>query len=222
VAVLYEVGRTYSAHLARSFVEAFEEGDQGRTTEEFVYLPLETDFRNQLRDIAAWDPDAIFLPSSFTDATLVGMQAEQLGLQATLLGADGWSNRLLFARGGPSRPSYFGDHCAPPEAFDARYREAYGEESDGCRAVLAYDAVMALAAALERVGPVADRGLAGDLRPLRARVRDALAEVEIEGEAGAVRFDEHGDSQRSVAIMRTSRDPDGVRRTRLVRLLRGP
>jgi ABC-type branched-subunit amino acid transport system substrate-binding protein len=88
--------------------------------------------------------------------------------------------------------------------------------------VLAYDAVMALAAALERVGPVADRGLAGDLRPLRARVRDALAEVEIEGEAGAVRFDEHGDSQRSVAIMRTSRDPDGVRRTRLVRLLRGP
>jgi branched-chain amino acid transport system substrate-binding protein len=222
VAVLFEVGRTYSADLARSFIESFEEGGEGRTTEEFVYLPLETDFRNLLRDIDAWEPDAVFLPGSFTDATLVAMQARQIGLDATLLGADGWSNRLLFARGGPARPAFFADHCAPPAAFEVRYRRAYGEESDGCRAVLAHDAVKALAAALERLGPLQDRDLEGDLRALRARVRDALAGLEIEGAAGPVRFDAHGDSQRSVAIMRTSVDADGQRRTRLVRLLKGP
>ncbi len=47
VAVLYEVGRSYSAKLARSFVERFRDPAAGRLTEELFYLPLETDFRGQ-------------------------------------------------------------------------------------------------------------------------------------------------------------------------------
>jgi len=222
VAVLYEVGRTYSAHLADSFAAAFEEGEGGRTTEQFFYLPLEIDFRDQLRDIDGWEPDAVFLPGSFTDASLVGVQAEAIGLEATLLGADGWSNRLLFARGGPRQAAYFADHCAPPESFEARYREAYGEGTDGCRAVLAHDAVLALTAALRSLGPLTGAELDGDLRPLRARVREALAGLRIEGEAGPVRFDERGNSRRRVAVLQTSLGPGGERRTRLVRMMEGP
>ncbi|HET7747006.1 MAG TPA: ABC transporter substrate-binding protein, partial [Vicinamibacteria bacterium] len=106
VAILYEVGRTYSAKLARSFAERFASPGEGRVVAEFFYLPLETDFRTQLREVAAFRPDVVFLPGSFTDATLIAMQAEQIGLRATLLGGDAWSNQLLFKRGGPGRPAF--------------------------------------------------------------------------------------------------------------------
>ena len=48
VAILYEVGRSYSAKLARSFADAFVDPRKGRVVAEFLYLPLETDFRTQL------------------------------------------------------------------------------------------------------------------------------------------------------------------------------
>ncbi|HEX6738711.1 MAG TPA: ABC transporter substrate-binding protein, partial [Vicinamibacteria bacterium] len=48
-AVLYEVGRPYSARLARSFLGRFRDPAAGRTAAEFAYLTLETDFRAQLR-----------------------------------------------------------------------------------------------------------------------------------------------------------------------------
>ena len=101
-AILYEVGRAYSTRLARSFIEHFDDPARGRVVEEFFYLSLETDFRAQLRAIRAFDPDVLFVPGSFTDATLIAGQATAVGLEATLLGADAWSNPLLFKRSAPA------------------------------------------------------------------------------------------------------------------------
>jgi branched-chain amino acid transport system substrate-binding protein len=205
-AVLYEVGRSYSAKLARSFVEHFQDASAGRTTAEFFYLPLETDFREPLREVAAFAPDVVFVPGSFTDATLVALQADRLGLQPTFLGGDAWSNRLLFKRGGPSRPAYFCDHCFPPASFAERYRVRFRQDADGCRAVLAYDAVRALAAALQSLGPLASDDLAGRLAETRERLRAALAAVRTQGETGTLRFDAHGDVRRGVGILEVARE----------------
>jgi branched-chain amino acid transport system substrate-binding protein len=212
-AVLYEVGRTYSAKLARAFIEGFR--GPGRTVGEFFYLPLETDFRSQLQRIAGFEPDLLFVPGSFTDATLIAEQARALRLRPTFLGGDAWSNRLLFKRGGPARRAFYSDHCDPPAAFLARYRERFGEEADGCRAVLAYDAVQALAAALLALGPLRDEELLAGIEAARERLRRALAAVELGGQAGRIRFDEHGDSRRGVAMMEV--DPAQGYRARLHR-----
>ena len=160
---------------------------------EFFYLPLETDFGDQLREVAAFRADVLFLPGSFADATLIAGQAERLGIRPTLLGGDAWSNRLLFKRGGPARTAYHADHCAPPAAFLERYRREFGAESDGCRAILAYDAVQAVAAALRALPPLSDADLTDGLDRTRDRLRNALAAVSFEGMAGWIRFDEHGD-----------------------------
>jgi len=218
VAVLYEVGRVYSAQLAASFLESYRDPAGQRAAEEFFYLPLETDFRSQLQDVAAFGADTLFLPGSFTDATLVGEQAAELGIQGTLLGADGWSNRHLFSRGAPDRPSYYGDHCAPPAEFAARYQREFGDDADGCRAILAYDAVRAVAAGLTSLGPLEDDALEEDLPETRRRLRDAVAGVEAEGAAGPIRFDRHGDSRRSIAVMEV---PPGGGPPRLEVLLGG-
>jgi branched-chain amino acid transport system substrate-binding protein len=212
VAILYEVGRAYSAKLARSFADAFVDPGKGRVAAEFFYLPLETDFRNQLREVGAFRADVLFLPGSFTDATLIAGQAERLDIRPTLLGGDAWSNRLLFKRGGPTRTSYHSDHCAPPESFLHRYRREFGAESDGCRAILAYDAVQAVAAALRAMEAPTDAELTSDLPHIRDDVRRALAAVSFEGIAGRIRFDEHGDVRRGVAMMAVEPDAAGPRR----------
>ena len=196
----------------------FQSPDQGRLTEEFFYLPLETDFRHQLRQIAAFAPDVIFVPGSFPDATLIATQAELLGLDSTLLGADGWSNRLLFNRGGPDHPAYHADHCSVSPDFRDRYLREFVEEMDGCRAALAYDAVAAVALALGELGPLTEADLGRGLATTRDRLRAALGRVSVYGRAGPLRFDEHGDAVRRLAVFEVESTPEGVEST-LVRWL---
>jgi branched-chain amino acid transport system substrate-binding protein len=219
VAVLYEVGRTYSAKLARVFVDSFHAAAGGHVTREFPYVAQETDFRATIKAMAAFRPDVVFIPGSFADATLVAAQSQGLGLRATLLGADGWSNRLLFSRGGPSGEAFFGDLCSTPDEFGRRYRLRFGEEPEGCRAVLAYDAVQALAAALRSLGPLSDEDLTTGLSKTRDRLRQAVAAINVRGEAGRMRFDKHGDIRRGIAVMRVERNDAGTVETRLHRWL---
>ncbi len=211
-AVLYEVGRAYSSRLARSFAAGFRDPVAGRVVAEFFYLALETDFRDQLRSVRAFGPDVLFVPGSFTDATLIASQAKTLGLDATLLGADGWSNPLLFKRGAPPGPAYFVDLCSPPSAFNERYQEAFGEPPQGCRAALAYDAVRAVAAGVETLGPPTSPG--DDLATTRRRLRDALGKVHFSGATGRVQFDARGDRRTGVAIEQVLPRPEGPPETR--------
>jgi branched-chain amino acid transport system substrate-binding protein len=210
VAVLYEVGRAYSARLAQSFVKAFHAPDHGRVAAEFFYLPLEIDFRGQLRAIRSFGADAVFVPGDFTDATLVAKQAAAVGLTATLLGGDGWSNRLIFKRGRPPGRAFYADLCSPPPAFGERYRSQFGGEADGCRAVLAYDAVLAVAQALESLGTVSDAELTTHVSATRARLRSALERVDFTGRTGRIRFDRHRNREGGMAIMEVTAVRDGL------------
>ena len=212
-AVLYEVGRTYSARMARSFLDHFRDATVGSLAAEFFYLALETDFRDQLRAVQAFAPDVVFLPASFTDATLIAQQAKGLGLHATLLGADGWSNPLLFKLGAPATPAYFVDHCQPIPAFSARYEQVFGQPAQGCRAALAYDAARAVAAGLEKALPA--QGSDVRLAETRQRLRDAVSALDIVGLTGRVRFDRFGDRRIGVAVEEVLPRPQGLPETRL-------
>jgi branched-chain amino acid transport system substrate-binding protein len=207
-AVLYEVGREYSNKLAHGFSERFEE-TAGRPPREFFYLALETDFRPQLRLIADYQPDVVFVPGSFTDATLIAGQATALGLEATLLGGDGWSNPLLFRRGAPPGEAYFVELCSSSPDFERRYQAVFGQVTEGCRALLGYDAVQVVAAGLRALGPVPDEALGGGLQGTRLRLRDAVAAADVEGASGTIRFDDHGDRRQGVALSAVERGPDG-------------
>ncbi len=215
-AVLYEVGREYSNKLARSFVDRFRR-DTGQAPAEFFYLALETDFRPQLGQIADYEPDVVFVPGSFTDATLVATQATALGLSATFLGGDGWSNPLLFRRGVPPAEAYFVELCSPSAEFESRYQAIFGTATQGCRAILGYDAVQVLVAGLESLGPLPDEALEEDegegegegLVHTRLRLRRAVAATEIDGASGAIRFDAHGDRRQGVALRAVEHGPDG-------------
>jgi branched-chain amino acid transport system substrate-binding protein len=208
-AVLYEVGRTYSQRLARSFIGRFSDDVAGHAVAQFYYLALETDFRPQLRRIREFRPDVLFVPGSFPDATLVAAQAEQVGLQVTLLGGDAWSSPLLFQKGGPPGEAYYVELCSPAPEFDRRYEEAEGQEPPGCRAVLAYDAVRVIAAGLRSLGRLSDDALGAGIAQTRRRLRDAIARNQVDGATGRIRFDAHGDRRQGVALYSVEKSPLG-------------
>jgi branched-chain amino acid transport system substrate-binding protein len=208
-AVLYEVGRTYSQRLARSFIGRFADDVAGHVVAEFFYLALETDFRPQLLRIREFRPDVLFVPGSFSDATLISAQAVEVGLRATLLGGDAWSSPLLFQRGGPPGEAYYVELCSPAPEFDRRYQRAEGQEPPGCRAVLAYDAVQVIAAGLRSLGRLPDEALDASLVGTRRRLRDAVAGNEVDGATGRIRFDAHGDRRQGVALYSVEKTPLG-------------
>ena len=208
-AVLYEVGRTYSQRLARSFIARFADDVAGHVVAEFFYLALETDFLPQLRSILEFRPDVLFVPGSFSDATLVAAQAMKVGLRTTLLGGDAWSSPLLFQRGGPPGEAYYVELCSPAPEFDRRYEKAEGQEPPGCRAVLAYDAVRVIAAGLRSLGPLPDEALDASLVGTRRRLRDAVSRNEVDGATGRIRFDAHGDRRQGVALYSVEKAPLG-------------
>ncbi len=210
-AVLYEVGRPYSARLARSFVRGFSDSQAGRVATEVHYLALETDFRPQLRLVKEFRPDVVFVPGSFPDATLVAVQARALGVRATWLGGDAWSSPFLFQRGAPPGPAYYVELCSPAPEFDRRYVASVGAEPPGCRAVLAYDAVRVIAAGLRSLGRLDDAALTSGLPATRRRLRDAVARAEVDGITGRVRFDVHGNRRQGVALYAVESTPEGPR-----------
>ena len=114
-------------------------------------------------------------------------------------------------------PSSLDPQFAPD--FAAAYRAAWGEDADGCRAVLAHDAVLALARALESLGPLSDPDLRAGLASTRERLRLALRGVQVRGAAGPLRFDQHGDVRRRVPVLRVDPLPQGGYAPRLELLM---
>ena len=188
-AVLYEVGREYSKKLARSFIDRFEE-TSGRAPREFFYLALETDFRPQLRLIAEYRPEVVFVPGSFTDATLIASQATDLGLTRHLprrrrlvepaalspgrAAGGGVLHRAVLAVGGvraavPGRLR----HRHPGVPGPSRLRRRAGRRRGP---------------PLPRAAP-RRRPRSGRRRHSRSRLRDAVAAAEVEGASGVIRFD---------------------------------
>ena len=98
-ALLVDAKSDYSVGLAEAFRRAFSTL-KGRIVEELKYAEGDSDFSAQLTVLRSSRPDAIFIPGYYTDAGLIARQARSLGIQAALLGADGWDSPKLRSRRG--------------------------------------------------------------------------------------------------------------------------
>jgi branched-chain amino acid transport system substrate-binding protein len=191
-AVLYEISDPYSRGLAEAFHQAYR--DLGGEIVAFESYVIDTDdFSPLIRRIGQHNPGVLFLPNHTTDALRQGQLARDLGLEAVLLGGDGWQGELL-APFAAFDGSYYSSHfCqlagdAEHFAFIQRYREAYNQETTGIVA-LTYDALQLLLMAVE---------MGGNYDP--DSIRQALYQVEYDGLAGKIAFDGRGDPQKSVPI----------------------
>jgi branched-chain amino acid transport system substrate-binding protein len=192
-AILFDVGNDYVKGLAEYFKASFEE--MGGTVPVYeAYNKDDTDFSAVLGKVAAADPDVIFLPDYYAKNNLIAAQIKERGIEATLLGADGWDSPELetdLFEGG-----YFSNHYSPADPrplvqdFVAQYTEKYGAEPDAL-ATLAYDAAHILLQSIDEAG-VDDP----------AAVKDAMAAIEFEGVSGDITFNEFGDPVKKAAIIK--------------------
>ena len=142
------------------------------------------DFRSQLEQIRALDPEVIVLWANPPEGSLILRQARELGMTQQFVGFDRLSHPTFLEQVGPAGDGMvvaatFNPDIHRPEwvEFRAAYRDRYGEEPD-TYAAHGFDGVSLIISAI--------RG--GGLN--RARIRDALyALPRYHGVTGTIEFD---------------------------------
>jgi len=190
-AVMYDKGNDYVLGLAEYFKEAFE-ARGGQVVVYEAYTEADTDFSAILSKVADANPDVLFLPDYYSKVNLIGKQAKEKGIGATMLGGDGWDSADLdmsAVDGGYHSNHYSAADPRPVvTSFLSKYQAEYGKAPDAL-AVLAYDATNVLLSAIEKAGTTDTE-----------KVRDTLAGIEFEGVAGVITFDAQGDPIKTAAI----------------------
>lgn len=91
-AVLFDVANVYNREIAGVFREAFTGlGGEVAAFEQYT-SDQARDYTAQLARIAAAGPQVLYLPNYAADVEVQARQARELGINAVLLGSDGWSD----------------------------------------------------------------------------------------------------------------------------------
>ncbi|NMB38370.1 MAG: ABC transporter substrate-binding protein [Firmicutes bacterium] len=185
-AIIYDIANDYSNGLMKSFKAAFEELG-GKIVSTQSYATGDSDFSAQLTSIAMKNPDAIFIPDYHAAVGPILLQASQFGIDATMLGVDGWDSPDLSAlSGGNDEGGYFVNHYSPLDtreatiAFTTKYSERFGIEPDAL-AALGYDAVLIIKAALEKASSTQPEALKNALGTVK-NVVAATATIDMDPE----------------------------------------
>jgi len=191
-AVMYDKGNDYVLGLAEYFKQYFEEKG-GKVLVYEAYTAEDTDFSAILSKVADAKPDVLFLPDYYNKVNLIGKQAKEKGITATLLGGDGWDSADLdvtAVEGG-----YHSNHYAEVDPrpvvqdFLKKYKAAYGKAPDAL-AVLAYDAANILFESIKKANTTDTE-----------KVRETMAGIEVEGVSGKITFNAEGDPIKTAAII---------------------
>ncbi|MCD8121292.1 MAG: ABC transporter substrate-binding protein [Clostridiales bacterium] len=205
-AVITQLGDDYSSGLGSYFKTAF--ADLGGTiVSEEQFQTNQTDFKAILTNIKAQEPDIIFAPSSITTAPLIIKQARELGITATIAAGDTWENSTIIENAGESAEgvvlSTFFDEAEPANDEAASFITGFKEylkandqeEIIPAVSALGYDAYLCALQAIEDAGSTDTTA-----------IRDALANVSIDGVTGSISFDENGDADKDMAFIKTIED----------------
>ena len=171
--ILRDQKADYSMGLADVFAKEFP-AMGGKVLADKAYVAGDVDFKAQLTSFRELKPDVIYVPGYYGEVGLIAKQARQLNMKQPLLGGDGWESEELYKIGGAALENcYFSNHCAPDSAepvvkdFVAKYIAKY-KHAPGALAMLGYDAIKVVAAAIAR-----SKSLRGpDLRDALAATKD--------------------------------------------------
>jgi branched-chain amino acid transport system substrate-binding protein len=195
-AVLYDASNDYSKGIAEYFGDAFKLMG-GNVVAFESYGRDDVDFAALLTKVKASGADVLFLPDYYNKVGLIAKQAREKGIQAALIGPDGWdSPDLVKVAGAAIEEGYFSNHYSPddsrPEvvAWVKKYKEKFGQTPDAL-GTLAYDGTNLLLEAIRKANSD-DPG----------KIRDALASIKgFRGVTGESAMDENGNAIKSAVIL---------------------
>jgi branched-chain amino acid transport system substrate-binding protein len=198
VAVLTDVGSTYSVGLAEFFKKSFI-ANGGEIVAEQKFTKDDKDFKAQLTAVKSLNPEAIFIPGYYSQVTLIALQARELGITMPLLGGDGWEAPELVQGPGAAEAlenCYYSTHFSPDQdspkikQFVSDYEAKFGAAPDAMGA-LGYDSVLALVDSIKRANSTDGQ-----------KIRDALATLkDLDGVTGKTTLDADRNAQKSAVVI---------------------
>ena len=196
VAIMTDVKQDYSVGLSDFFKKHFT-ANGGTIVGEQSYSSGDKDFKAQLTAIKGAAPDAIFASGYYNEAGLIAVQARELGLNAPMLGGDGWdSSSLVQVAGKAMEGNFFSNHFAVEDKapviqeFVRKYKEKHKTEPDAM-AALGYDSMAILAAAMKKAGTTEGKA-----------VRDAIAQTkDYDGVTGRISLDDKRNATKPAVII---------------------
>ncbi len=195
-AVLYDVADDYSQGLTEFFEKTFVEKG-GEIVVKEAFKSGDVDFRPQLSKIKEANPEIIFMPYFFKEVALSANQARELGINAVLMGGDGWPSDVLIEMAKDAiEGSYIVNHLDfnDPEVqgFKDGYKSKYNSAVE-LNGYMAYDAVKLLEAAVIKANSVDS-----------IAIRDALETTSVQGITGQISIskDSHNPEGKDAAIIK--------------------
>lgn len=152
------------------------------------YGDSDTDFKAQLTKVRKEEPDVLFIPDYYEKVALIVPQVREAGIEATLVGADGWDTVLSVMDQSNFKAiegSYFAnqftleDPSEKVQNFIKAYEEKYGEKPSTFAAE-GYDTVYLYKQAAEEAGTTQ-----------WDKVIEALKNIKFEGITGTFTYDEN-------------------------------
>ena len=146
-AVLYDVQNDYSIGLYENFKVVFEQGG-GKVVAEESYSTGDKDFNAQLTKIKTTNPDVVYLPDYYGTVALIAKQLRAQGINAPIVGADGWEG-IIDNAGDEVLNGFYSNHYAADSTdgkvvtFVNSYKAKYGSTPVSF-AALGYDCVYLL------------------------------------------------------------------------------
>lgn len=202
-AILFNNETDYSIGLRDTFeARAQELGIEILTIEAFSNDTV--DFVGQLTNIAAVNPDVLFIPAYAQDIALIGPQSVIAGLDTVMIGADGWDS-AVFSLADPSsiEGSFFlsGFSAEDPTpivySFITRYEDRFGYVPN-MFAAQAYDAAMIMVAAVQQA--ILD-GYTPNTDDFNNAVIANMAATDIYAVTGHITFDQYNNPQKTAFII---------------------
>ncbi len=196
-AVLGDTTSDYAVGLGKAFKETYTAGG-GTIVSEEAYAAGDTDFKAVLTNIKAKNPEVIYVPGYYEEVGLIVRQARELGINAPILGGDGYESPKLTEIAGNAALNdvYYSSHYSSNDTaenvvkFNEAFEAKYGKKADAFNA-LGYDMVYFLKDAFERAGEA-------DSEKLKA----ALEATEgFAGVTGVLSIDENHNPVKSVTII---------------------
>lgn len=198
VAILTDKQLPYSVGLSDDFRAYFTKLGGTVVAEDF-YEKGTTDFKGQLTNLKAKNPDGLFCSGYFTEIGPIARQRAAVGLDVPMFGGDGWDSSELLNSGGEGiMGSYYSNHYSnlqdreQVKNFVSTFKAKYGSEPANAMGALGYDAALVLIDALKRAAAMDS-----------ASIRDAIATTSgLEAVSGTITIGPDGNAQKAGLILK--------------------
>jgi len=204
--IIMDSSSDYGKGLAKNFTDTFTEKGGTIVTQE-AYVANDTDFNAILTKIKGLQYDVIYIPGYYNEAGLIIKQARNQGIDAPVLGADGFDSPTLLDLAGATALNnvYFTNHYSSLDKdpavvkFISDFKAKYNKEPDAFNA-LGYDLAMFVADGIKRASSVDGES-----------IKTALAETkDFAGVTGSFSVDENHNPVKSIVVIGLK---DGVQDT---------